>query len=141
METVMSANIVDEITTHYQALSGLVPLHAIQDEAAYDRAVVVLNTLLSSGAANEEHPLAELVASIGRLIGDYDDEHFKRQAVSPTATLRLLMEQHQLTQSDMKEIGTQGVVSEVLNGKRAMNVRQIKALSKRFNVPVSIFLA
>ena len=141
METVISENIVEEITMHYQALSGLVPLHAIQDEAAYDRAVAVLNTLLQSGAANDDHPLAALVASIGDLIGDYDNEHFKLQAVQPAAILRLLMEQHQLTQSDMKEIGTQGVVSEILNGKRTLNVRQIKALSKRFNVPASVFVA
>jgi len=42
--------------------------------------------LLSAGAANEEHPLAELVASIGCLINDYDDEHFKRLAASPASS-------------------------------------------------------
>ncbi len=54
--------------------------------------------------------------------------------------IRFLMEQHGLTQSDLPEIGTQGVVSEILRGKRELNVRQIKALSGRFNVPSSVFI-
>ena len=54
-------------------------------------------------------------------------------------TLRLLMEEHKLTQADLPEVGSQGVVSEILRGKRALNVRQIRALSKRFGVsPIRI---
>ncbi|AQR68618.1 transcriptional regulator [Janthinobacterium sp. LM6] len=137
----MHRELIAEITVHYQALSKLVPLQAIPDATAYEQAVNVLHQLLDAGAADEQHPLAGLVDSIGRLIGDYDQEHFPPAGVSPAATLRLLMEQHALTQSDLPEIGTQGVVSEILNGKRALNVRQIKALTQRFNVPASVFIA
>jgi HTH-type transcriptional regulator/antitoxin HigA len=35
------------------------------------------------------------------------------------------MEQHGLKQTDLREIGSQGVVSEILSGKRDLNVRQI----------------
>ena len=141
MATLMHREMITEITVHYQALSKLVPLQAIPDAAAYEQAVSVLHHLLDAGAADEQHPLAGLVDSIGRLIGDYDQEHFPHVAISPAATLRLLMEQHALTQSDLPEIGTQGVVSEILSSKRALNVRQIKALTQRFNVPASVFMA
>jgi HTH-type transcriptional regulator/antitoxin HigA len=40
----------------------------------------------------------------------------------------------------MKEIGSQGVVSEVLSGKRSLNSRQIKALSERFGVSPAVFI-
>jgi HTH-type transcriptional regulator/antitoxin HigA len=40
----------------------------------------------------------------------------------------------------MKEIGSQGVVSEVLSGKRSLNSRQIKALSERFAVSPAVFI-
>jgi len=40
--------------------------------------------------------------------------------------LNALMEEHGLKQSDLSEIGSQGVVSEILSGKRQLNVRQIK---------------
>jgi len=54
--------------------------------------------------------------------------------------LRVLMEEHSLKQSDLPEIGSQGVVSEILSAKRQLNVRQIKLLSKRFEVSPSVLL-
>jgi len=54
--------------------------------------------------------------------------------------LRFFMEEHNLSQSDLAEVGSQGVVSEILNGKRGLNVRQIRALSKRFGVSPSVFV-
>ena len=53
--------------------------------------------------------------------------------------IRFLMEQHGLTQSDLPEIGTQGVVSEILRGKRELNTRQISELSSRFHVSPAVF--
>ena len=55
-------------------------------------------------------------------------------------SLRFLMEEHELTQSDLPEVGSQGVVSEILGGKRALNVRQIRALSERFGVSPAVFV-
>jgi HTH-type transcriptional regulator/antitoxin HigA len=54
--------------------------------------------------------------------------------------LRFLMDQHGLTQSDLPEIGSQGVVSEILSGKRELNVRQIRALTERFGIGADAFL-
>jgi len=140
MEAIMDFEAVSEITSHFQALSSFVPFHKIRNEEDYERAVNVLNGLLDAGAADEDHPLADLVDNLGKFIEEYDDEFYPPKPVSPVSMLRFLMEQHQLTQSDLKEIGTQGVVSEVLNGKRDLNVRQIKALAERFNVPPAVFL-
>jgi HTH-type transcriptional regulator/antitoxin HigA len=50
------------------------------------------------------------------------------------------MEEFDLKQKDLSELGSQGVVSEILNGKRELNIRQVKALSDRFQVPGSVFI-
>jgi HTH-type transcriptional regulator/antitoxin HigA len=50
------------------------------------------------------------------------------------------MEEHDLRQSDLPEIGSQGVVSEILNGKRELNVRQIRKLARRFQVSPAVFI-
>jgi hypothetical protein len=55
-------------------------------------------------------------------------------------TLRILMQQHGLHQSDLPEIGSQGVVSEILSGQRDLNLRQARALSLRFGVNVATFI-
>lgn len=140
MEAVMDRSVIAEITSRFQALSSVVPLHAIRNDADYEKAVAALNRLLDAGAANENHPLADLVNTLGSLIGEYDDVHYPAQKVSPLAMLRFLMIENSLAQSDLPEIGSQGVVSEILSGKRDLNVRQIKALSARFHVPPGVFV-
>ena len=140
MEAVMDRTVIAEITSHFQALSSVVPLHPIRTGVDYEKAVTALNRLLDAGAANEQHPLADLVNTLGTLIGEYDDVHYPAQEVSPLAMLRFLMDENSLTQSDLPEVGSQGVVSEILNGKRELNVRQIKALSARFHVPPGVFV-
>ncbi|WP_197693860.1 type II toxin-antitoxin system HigA family antitoxin [Vogesella sp. LIG4] len=102
--------------------------------------MAVMNTLLDAGAADEQHTLADLVATLGELVADYDAVHYQLPDVTGADALRFLMQQHQLTQSDLPEIGTQGVVSEILRGKRELNVRHIRALVGRFHVPASVFI-
>ena len=140
MEAVMDREVVEEITNRFQALTAVVPLHAIRTEEEYDKAVAVLNQLLDAGAADERSPLADLTNALGALIGDYEDTNNPPVEVAPVATLRFLMEQHKLSQSDLPEIGSQGVVSEILRGKRDLNVRQIKKLADRFHVPAAVFI-
>ena len=50
------------------------------------------------------------------------------------------MAEHDLAQTDMPEIGSQGVVSEILSGKRDLNVRQIARLAARFGVSPALFI-
>jgi hypothetical protein len=64
----------------------------------------------------------------------------KMVAGAAAEMLRHCMEEHGLTQSDLPEAGSQGVVSEVLNGKRELNVRQIRALARRFQVAPAVFI-
>ena len=59
--------------------------------------------------------------------------------VKSGSMLRYLMEEHELKQSDLPEIGSQGVVSEILRGKRELNTRQISVLAKRFGVSPAMF--
>ena len=141
MEAVIDRQAADELAGHFAAISRLVPLHPVRSEGEYDAAVVSLNALMDAGAADEAHPLADLAATLGELIGDYDDVHYPAKDVAPSEMLRFLMDQHGLKQTDLAdELGSQGVVSEVLSGKRDLNLRQIRALAGRFSVPVASFV-
>ena len=140
MEAVIDRRTVAGLQRHFAALSRHVPLRPIRNQRDYKAAVAALNALLDAGAADQRHPLADLVATLGELVGDYDDTHYPAKEVPPGDMLRFLLEQHRLTQSDVPEVGSQGVVSEVLSGKRALNLRQMRALSQRFAVPVAAFI-
>jgi HTH-type transcriptional regulator / antitoxin HigA len=137
----MNAVVLKKIARHYQALSSAIPLHPIRTSAEYTRGVAALNELLDAGAGDEAHALADLAATLGELIGDYDEKHHPLpKNLSGADMLRFLMEQQNLNQADLPELGSQGVVSELLAGKRELNLRQIKMLTQRFGLSASAFI-
>jgi len=99
-----------------------------------------LNELLDEIGHNEKHPLYGLLDTLGTLIEVYEEEHYPIPDASGADVLHFLMEEHQLTQSDLPEVGSQGVVSEILSSKRELNVRQIRVLAKRFKVSTAVFV-
>lgn len=140
METLIDRRAAADLARHFSALQKHVPLRPIRNAVDYDAAVAALNALLDAGAGDEHHPLADLAATLGELIGDYDDSNFAATPVTAIDMLRHFMEADGLRQGDLPEIGSQGVVSEVLRGHRELNLRQVRALARRFSVPVSVFV-
>lgn len=124
----------------YRILRRQIPLGGIRSKAEYDRAVSTLDTIIDEIGEDETHPLADLAEALSVFVEAYDKSHYQTPSPSPRAMLRFLMEQHDLGQSDLPEIGSQGVVSEILSGKRSVNVKQIARLAKRFNVSSSVFV-
>ncbi len=59
---------------------------------------------------------------------------------SVTRALRSLMKEHGLIQSYLPEIVFQGMLSEILRGKRKLNLREIGALAKRFHLGPVVFI-
>lgn len=112
----------------------------IRNEREYDLAVKRLNALLDEVGTNERHPLCELVDTLGTLIHAYEEKHYPMPESNGADMLRFFMDEHGLSQSDLPEVGSQGVVSEVLGGKRELNVRQVRALAKRFHVSPAVFI-
>lgn len=129
-----------EIQKHCEALCAALPLNVIRNEDEYELAIEKLNDLLDAGGANENHPLALVVHQLGEAIAAYEGIHHPLPVLPPNEMLRYLMEEHGIKQGDLKEVGSQGVVSEILAGKRRLNARQISALAKRFEVPGDVFL-
>src|SRR6266404_133088 len=116
------------------------PFLAIRTEREYDAAVERLNSLVNELGDNPKDPRYRLIETLSVLIGAYDREHHSLPEASSIEVIRFLMEEHGLTQKDLPEIGSQGVVSEILAGRRALNVRQIQTLAARFGVDPGAFL-
>jgi HTH-type transcriptional regulator/antitoxin HigA len=116
------------------------PYLAIRTEREYDAAVERLNSLVNEVGDNPKDPRYRLIETLSVLIEAYDREHHSLPEASSIEVIRFLMEEHGLTQKDLPELGSQGVVSEILAGRRALNVRQIQALATRFGVDPGAFL-
>lgn len=115
------------------------PLLAIRNGREYDAAVAQLNDLVDEVGDNPKDPRYRFIDTLSVLIEAYDEEHHEIPDASGVELLKFLMEQHGLSQGDLPEVGSQGVVSEILRGKRELNVRQIEALSRRFHLPAGAF--
>lgn len=131
---------LNKVMNQYTALTAHIPLKPIENDEDYVRAVGALDALLDAGVTSQDHPLADLLALLGGLIIGYEDREHAPPEASPAQVLRFLMDQHGLAQSDLPEVGSQGVVSEILAGKRSLNVRQIRMLAQRFAVSPAVFL-
>ncbi|BAM06248.1 helix-turn-helix domain-containing protein [Leptospirillum ferrooxidans] len=115
-------------------------LFHIRTRDEYENAVKILNMLLDRVMDDQSHPLFGFVETLGTVIEAWEEEHESVPPVSGKEMLRFLMDQHNLRQSDLPEVGSQGVVSEILAGNRSLNLRQIQALARRFGVLKHIFL-
>ena len=100
----------------------------------------MLDELIDEVSEKRDPVKESLIDTLGTLIKDYEDRNIKEPMGDPIGTLKYLLEEHGLNQSDLQEIGSQGVVSEILNGKRKLNLRQVTALSKKFSVSPSVFI-
>ncbi len=140
--TATAFNVAD-ITPAWHSFRRALPIElgTIRSETQYRDVIGLMNNLVDAVGDNEKHELADFLDLLGQLIEDYENAHLAIPDAEPRAVLQFLMESHGLKQSDMAaEIGGQSVVSEILNGKREINVRQAKALASRFGVSPAVFI-
>lgn len=136
----MSAKFIREAGAEYRRIRRRVPLGVLRTQAEYKKAVAILDEILDQIGEDEAHPLADLAEALALFIESYEETHAKIPDAPGREVLKTLMETHDLGQSDLPEIGSQGIVSEVLSGKREMNVRQIRRLAERFGVSPALFI-
>ena len=107
----------------------------------HDQLLQLMNALADSGQAGEGGEYENLFALLADLLEAQDRRAHPVPDATPPQTLRFLMEQHGLSQSQLPEVGNQSVVSQVLAGHRQLNVRQIARLCQRFGVGPGLFVA
>lgn len=131
---------LEETISHWKHIAPII--HEPQNHIEYEKLANMLDQLLDKVGDNESHELMSLVDVISHMISMYDESH--QDPLQPGGgidALKFLMEQHGLGQSDLKnEIGSQGVVSEILNGKRQLNLSHIKKLALRFGLKPATFI-
>lgn len=130
--------LVQRAAEHWAYVAPL--LSPPQNDAEYEVLVAALDDLQDVTGYDNNHPLDGLVAAMANLISDYDQKHFTIPDAPGAEVLRQLMEEHQVSQRELPEIGSQSTVSQILSGKRKLNVRHIQALSQRFGVNPQVFM-
>ncbi len=131
-------NQFENISKVWPTIKSMFSVPHSEDE--YQNLVGVLDSLVDEVGNTQDHKLAPVMETIGNLIENYENQKHEINEASPIDALKYLMLEHSLKQSDLKEIGSQGVVSEILMGKRTLNLEQIKKISIRFHVSPLVFI-
>ena len=130
--------------SHHQCqgttMSRAVTVYAIRTARDLKAALLRIETLWALWGAKPGTSEGDELDVLADLVEAYENRHHPIGPVSGLQALKHLMQANDLTQSDLPEIGSQGVVSEILTGKRDLNVRHIRALAKRFGVPTAVFV-
>jgi HTH-type transcriptional regulator/antitoxin HigA len=129
-----------EIEKAWKALEKRTSLTPVKSDADYKKMVSLLNNLVDVVGGDERHPLASLMTIVGDLIGHYEDEFFPIEGGEPNQVLSYLMRENSLKQTDLQDIVSQGVLSEILSGKREISKSVAKALAARFGVSPAVFI-
>jgi len=92
-----------------------------------------------------EHPSTselDAIELLTLLVERYEQEHHLVPEADPVSVLRFLLEQQHLAQRDLiPEFGSESAVSMFLNGRRPLNLKQVRMLSARFKLPTDVFIS
>jgi HTH-type transcriptional regulator/antitoxin HigA len=126
-------------TAYIDLLSKTIP-SIIETESEYQRLLIITESLhFNKNRTLEEKKIYKLLVT---LIEIYESQQYSIPASTPQEILQHIMDSSGLRQTDIAEIigASSGVVSQIVNGKRAISKAQAKALGQQFKVSPSLFI-
>lgn len=109
----------------------------VETEEENERLLAIVESMMHRELSPEEAKLFKLLV---KLIEDFEEQAYPIPEAPPHAVLRMLMEEHDLKQTDLASmLGGRARVAEVLAGKREINRTQAQALAKLFHVAPEVF--
>lgn len=111
----------------------------IETEPEYERTLAIVEKLTFNPNRTPEETAIHMLLVM--LIEAYETEQYSMPESAPDEILRHIMEASGTRQADLVGIlGSSGVVSEIVNGKRAISKSQAKILAELFKVSPSLFV-
>jgi len=116
---------------------GLYPLKVIKNTRDYKRALKSMEAVFDEANG----PFEEYAETLTILIEHYEEERYQINEATGVEVVKFLMEQNNLKQKDLVGvIGEKSSVSEILKGKRPLNLNHIKKLSEKFHIKPATFV-
>ncbi len=114
------------------------PIHSEQD---YQKALQRIEYLMEQ--VTEEMPDAhDELEVLATLIEVYEQQHYPMPPSNPVDALLFVMDQQELSRKDMEQyLGSKSRVSEVLNGKVTLSLKQIIRLHKGLGIPYECLIS
>jgi len=106
----------------------------LKTESDYDNALATIDGLMCKDLSREDEERLEYWV---KLVEIYEDEHYSIPRPTPLSAIQFAMDQQGLTRRDLEPfMGSKGVVSEILAGKRRLSLDMIHALHAGLGIPL-----
>jgi HTH-type transcriptional regulator/antitoxin HigA len=118
----------------------MLPPRPIHDEADYDNAIEMLDSLVGFDL-NEDQ--TDYLVVMTTLVGAYEDVNhaIDTSDISGLDSLKYLLEQNNMTASDLGQLlGNRSLGSKILRGERELSKSHLRILARRFKVSAGLFL-
>src|SRR4030042_159794 len=128
-----------KVIEHWTPIRHLVSVPKTDEQCV--KMIDLLNNLLDEVGDNVGHSLYPLIETLGTLIENYESQTLPEPETTPAGILQFLMEENHLTTDDLRELGTDQMITDLVNGISPFDVSQITYLCKRFHLKPDLFLS
>ncbi len=127
-----------EVTQKLEQVAQLIFVPTNEEEL--DQLIRLLDDLIDIVRDDETHPLANTMDVLGVLIEAYEREHIPEPPENAVEILKHFIQEYDLDESDLPEIGSRADVLAILHGLQPLTPSHATALAKRFDVSEIVFL-
>jgi len=115
-------------------------LRPIKNEHQYQDALARVYMLMQEDIKPDSKESDELeILSI--LIKEYENEHYPIAQPNPLEAIRFRLDQMNMSESELSEIlGYRSRKSEILSGKRKLNLAMIRKLTEKLHIPAEVLI-
>ncbi len=115
-------------------------LRTLRDEAEYEAALVAVRPYFDEEPAADT-PEAANFNALTLLIEDYEARFYPIARADPVSVVKSVMAANSYTRADLIEVvGSKARAADLLNGRREINLDQIRKLSRAWHIPAAALI-
>ncbi len=133
---------INQIIHRWEAFSSVAQdfLKPISSEAEFNAAEALLDEISDRMESANDPKYSALFQLLAERMYVWEEANIPMPEVTPQQTLKFLMQQHNLIQTDLSNLVDQSTLSKILREEREISKSLAKALAKYFQTNIEVFL-
>ncbi len=133
---------INQVINRWEAFSSVAQayLQPISSLTEYEAAEALLDEVSDRMESPNDPKYGALFRLLSEQIAAWEEKHLSMPEVTPQQTLKFLIEQHNLKQTDLSAFVDQSTLSKILRGEREISRTLAKNLAIYFQTNVDVFL-
>jgi HTH-type transcriptional regulator/antitoxin HigA len=133
---------INQVIDRWEAFSSVAQgfLNPISSDEEFEATEALLDEVSDRMASPNDPRYSALFRLLMERVAAWEEQHVPIPSVTPQQTLKFLMQQHNLKQTDLSELVDQSTLSKILRGEREISKTLAANLAKYFHTNKEVFL-